>query len=122
MTDERPSSQQWQVVQSKRKREAIKRTKMVKGDFKGAKRMAALYVGRCDMSVETSSIKDYIVKEIEVPVISCTQISNQNSIVKSFKVEIDAEYLNILLNPSVWPENVVVRRFFYRRNHDHNRN
>ena len=70
----------------------------------------------------SSSIKDYIVKEIEVPVISCTQISNRNSIVKSFKVEIDAEYLNIVLNPSVWPENVVVRRFFYRRNHDHNRN
>ena len=36
---------------------------------------------------------------------------------KSFKIVVDVDSLNVLLNPAVWPENVVVRKFFYRHNH-----
>ena len=118
----RRPSQQWQLVQTKRKRETIKGTRKVAGEFKGAKRTAALYIGRCDPSVTPDVLKKYIDTELKIPIISCTQISNENSEVKSFKVLVEADVLIDLLGPSMWPENIVVRKFFYNRNHGRNSN
>ena len=115
-------SQQWQLVQTKRKRETIKGMRKVAGEFKGAKRTAALYIGRCDPSVTPDVLKNYIDTEFKIPIISCTQISNENSEVKSFKVLVGADVLSDLLGPSMWPENIVVRKFFFNRNHGRNSN
>ena len=91
--------------------------KNVDGGFRGVKRMASLYVGRCDKTVEPEELKKYISDETKISVSSCSVISNDSSDVKSFKIVVDVDSLNVLLNPAVWPENVVVRKFFYRHNH-----
>ena len=118
----RRPSQQWQFVQMKRKRETIKGMRKIAGVFNGAKRTAALYIGRCDPSVTPDVLKNYIDTELKFPIISCTQISNENSEVKSFKVLVEADVLSDLLGPSMWPENIVVLKFFFNRNHCRNSN
>ena len=49
------------------------------------------------------------------PTISCVKISADESKVKSFKLTVLAENEDKLLDPSVWPENIRVRRYFYSR-------
>ena len=112
----RRNSHQWQVVKLKRKRETVMGKKKVDGGFRGVKRMASLQVGRCDKTVQPEKLKKYISDEKKISVSSCSVISNDSSDVKSFKIVVDVDSHNVQLNPAVWPENVVVRKFFYRHN------
>ena len=112
----RRTSQQWQVVWSRRKTEVITGMKKVDGEFRGAKRVSSLYIGRCDKSVGLDDIQKYVSHELKIPIVSCSQLSGANSEVKSFNIVVDVEHFDKLLIPTIWPENVIVHKYFYRRN------
>ena len=115
-TDDQENLQKWHPVRNRRKRDVIKGEKKVDGLFKSARQSVELYVGRCDKSVSINDIEKYIIDEIGVDVLSCRCISQETANMKSFRVNVGVEYKDKLLNPSEWPENICVRKYFFSRN------
>ena len=71
-----------------------------------------IYVGRCNSNVTADILKPYIENEINIPIVSCLELSNGRSDVKAFKVsEINVNRDKLML-ADVWPENIRVRKFF----------
>ena len=56
-------------------------------------------------------ISSYIKDDNNIDVISCECLNEYNG-VKSFKVTLSFENRSKLLMSSVWPENIVVRKFY----------
>ena len=75
-----------------------------------------VYVGRCVKSVTSDVIIKYIENETNINVIGCYCLSDENSKIKAFKVTVSSDDRDALLVGSLWPENVVVRKFFKKRN------
>ena len=75
-----------------------------------------IYVGRCDCNITANILKTYIEKEINIPIVSCSELSNGRSDVKAFKVSVINVNPDKLLMADVWPENIRVCKFFCSRN------
>ena len=75
-----------------------------------------VYVGRCVKSVTYDVIIKYIENETNINVIDCYCLSDENSKMKAFKVTVSSDDRDALLVGSLWPENVVVRKFLKKRN------
>ena len=85
--------------------------------MKGVKKKLDIYIGRCDSEVDCEVIIDYINGlQLNINGITCECLSSDDSIIKSFKVSVFAEDRDKLLNAELWPENVIVRKFFTSRN------
>lgn len=108
----------WQVVRRKKKREHITGLKKTDGTFKGIGRTLDVFIGRCDLSVDSNIIKNYISNDIGISVLSCECISAESSRVKSFKVTVAAVDRDKLLVDSLWPVDVSVRKFYKPRKND----
>ena len=105
-------SDNWQLVQRKRKSGTIKGSKITIGGLTGVKDLKDLYIGRCSNTSDIDTVTDYIREEFGISVVSCVCISNSESSVKSFKVSVQSDECEKLLDGSLWPENIRVRKFF----------
>ena len=83
--------------------------------LKAADNTMDVYVGRCSIEVTCDLLKDYIEKEIGVPMVTCIELSNEPSKMKSFKVSVLSVHRVKLLDADKWPENIRVRKFFKPR-------
>ena len=111
----------WQVHQTKKKRkEVIRGSKRVNGSFKSTVSNCDLYIGKCDSSVTNSIITSYIRDENDIDVVACECLNEYNG-VKSFKVTLSFDNRNKLLSSSMWPENIVVRKFYNKKIHNNDR-
>ena len=109
--------QPWQVVnRKKRPFTGVKGTQKNEGRLKEVSECCDFYVGRCSPETSVDDINNFVSNVIDVPTISCVKISADESKVKSFKLTVLAENEDKLLDPSVWPKNIRVRRYFYSRN------
>lgn len=109
---------EWQVVNRKNKREVIKGQRKSISTIKAVKQTADLYVGRCDPSVTEEALKNYINNEVNIMIENCECLAGSvdDRRVKSFKVTVSLEDRDKLLSPSVWPENIRVRKYYNNRN------
>ena len=118
-SDEEP----WQIFgRKKKKKEVIKGTKKSDGTLKGVMGNFDLYIGKCDSSVTTDVIINYIKNEANIEALSCTCLNNDRPGVKSFKVNLSYNDRTTLLNPKFWPENIVVRKFYNSKSSKNGRN
>lgn len=83
-------------------------------DIQGAVRYAHLHIYRLAPTVTTEKLKNFIVsKNIRDP--KCEQlVSRHPEEYSSFKVSVPMEYLEMVKQPHMWPENVCINRFFHR--------
>ena len=92
----------------------VKGSKQSTGALKGVRDSKDLYVGRCNPDVKTEDIKNYVKDEAGIDVIYCCIISKDDAPVKAFKITVIAEDADKLLDPSIWPNNIRVRKYFSR--------
>ena len=83
--------------------------------IKSAKKQGDLYVGNCDLEVTTDSLSSYILKETGIRVVACVELETRSTISKSFKVTLNMQERQKLLNPDVWPEEIICRKFYKPR-------
>ena len=77
-----------------------------------------VYVGRCVKSVTEDALGKYNKDEASVDVVNCVCLSNDNSDIKSFKVTVAVKDRDALLDASIWPEYISVRKYFKKRNYN----
>ena len=85
------------------------------GGIKGAKRVADLYIGNCDLDVSVDSLISHISKETGIRVHKCEPIKSKSHVSKSFKISLNMNDRQKLLNPDIWPEDIVCRKFYNPR-------
>lgn len=105
--------------QRKRKRRQVVKGKKDAKD--GGLRVAPepsrdIFVYRLMKDTTEVEVTEYMTKNEMVPR-AVTKVSNQNSKLASFRVEVKASLLKAALDPNSWPENVYVRRY-WKRNTD----
>ena len=83
-----------------------------KSTIRGIENTMDVYISRCAESVTSDIISKYIEDETKIKVINCSGLSHENSEVQSFKVTVPSGDRDALLDGSLWPENVLVRKFF----------
>ena len=114
---------QWQVINRKLgKRNAIRGCRTEVNAIKGVKNTMDIYIGRLDKSVSDKDLTGYISNDLGIGVISCICLSRIDSDVKSFKVTVNSENRDKLLDGNLWPENVHVRKYFSSRRNGRNNN
>ena len=83
--------------------------------FKAAKRFSALFIGKVDTSVHIDSIKTYIENTFKVNINVIEKLEIKADRHNAFKVEIEACDFDRLYDSEMWPENIIVRKFYNRR-------
>ena len=76
----------------------------------GAK-LGKLFVTRLRPDTTSEDISDHISSACGIKG-HCDKLKTKFDTYASFCVTVNMQYLNKLLNPSIWPENVLVRKFF----------
>ena len=110
--------EQWKVQGGNRKKhDIITGKKKSLCNIRATCKTLDIYVGRCEKSVDCNAIIDYVKNDCKINVIECICVSADNSPVKSFKVTVNASDRDSLLQESLWPENICVRKYFKPRNH-----
>ena len=105
----------WTTVNRRKRKDLVKGSKQFDGNFKGALDTKDLYIGRCNKDVKDDDIITFMKNDIKIEAITCSQISREEAPVKSFKITVQAEDVEKLLDPSIWPQNICVRKYFQRR-------
>ena len=97
------------AARSRRNRSTIKGNRKGVSSLKGANQTMDIYVGRCDSTVTADILKTYIENEVNIPIVSCSELSNGRSDVTAFfKVSVINVNRDKLLMADVWPENIRV--------------
>ena len=109
--------ERWTKIDRRPKtRITIRGNKKMESTLKAANNTMDVYVGRCSIEVNCDLLKDYIEKEIGVPMVTCIELSKEPSQMKSFKVSVLSAHRDKLLDADKWPENIHVRKFVKPRN------
>ena len=88
--------------------------------FKSPGRMPAkytdLFISRVHNDVPIDDLKEFIEEE-GISIIAMERVSHTESRMQSFKLTICSQDKDSVLNDSFWPEGVMCRQFFTRRNY-----
>ena len=107
-----PQNQAPQAAPKPRTRKPVIRgTKSVVGKPFGAVRYADLYIGGCYKDITEDDIKGYCNDILNVKFKDCVPLVTKSSRFSSFKLTLEFEDRNKLLDGELWPKNVVIRKF-----------
>lgn len=101
------------------KRQVITGSREDEGDFKGADRLAWLYVGNVNNNTKEGNIQKFLENQFENKNFIIEEIKkheSNHSKKKSFKVGFAFEILEDVVKQEIWPKGVVVRRYKFFRN------
>jgi hypothetical protein len=109
-TDHQSNRKQVSVRQN---RGTVFGTRSLKGGSKlaGIPRTLDVFVGRCDPGVTCKDITDHCA-EIGKTTVNCERILTKSDIYVSFKLTVNADDRDSILIPDVWPNGVLVRKFY----------
>ena len=83
--------------------------------MKSAVRTADIFISNCDTEVTADSLGRYIYDEFKVKVQKCENLVTRYNDYKSFKVSLLVNDRVKLLNPELWPEGIICRKFYNPR-------
>ena len=110
-----PRTSQYQgppiVPKPRARKPVIRGTKSVIGKPFGAVRYADIYIGGCYKNVTVGDIEGYCRDNLNVKFEKCIALETKSTRFNSFKLTLEFEDRNKLLNGDLWPKNVVVRKF-----------
>ena len=75
----------------------------------------AIYIWETDLEVTTDSLISYVKKETGISVIACKELETRSTMSKSFKISLNMSDRQKLLDPNVWPEEIICRKFYNPR-------
>lgn len=76
-----------------------------------------LFITNCNKNkTKTEVIMEYCKDKLNIEALACVDLSNKNNNYKSFKLSVAATDRDKLLDPEVWPQGIVVKKFYnFRR-------
>lgn len=83
-------------------------------------RTKVIYIGRLEEKTTVKDIEEHIKSEIGMSVIKCYKLKCSMDKCSSFKVIIDPNNIDKIMNDSVWPEGTLIREFIYRNENNEN--
>ena len=84
--------------------------------LRSARRIGDLYIGNCDLEVTPDTLSAYILAETGIEISACEMLETKSTVSRSFKVTLNMNDRKKLLNPDVWPEEILCRKFYKPRN------
>lgn len=100
---------------SKRVNTGVTGLKKCEGSLlKGAIRLIDVFIGRVDNDVTCEDLTEYIKDVFKVQITAVMNLNIKTDEHKAFKVTVKLAERNKLFNPELWPENIVVDKFFNR--------
>ena len=85
------------------------------GGLRSSGRNMDLFIGRCELNTTIEDIKSHCRDSCNVNVIECIDLQSKSQYFKSFKINVSLSDRNRLLAPELWPEGIIVKKFFRRR-------
>ena len=83
--------------------------------LRAVKRTADVFIGRMDNDVTIEEIKDYISVNFELNVLNMEQLVIKTDKYRAYKVTVNMNERDKLFNAELWPEDVIVDKFYNRR-------
>lgn len=107
---------EWQIVNNRKRKTGITgKKKTEEASFRAATRYADVFIGRLDEGVSTDVVKDYIVENFKIPVVGISKVEIRSERHVAFKVTVNIRDRQSLFNSELWPEDIVVDKFYNRR-------
>ena len=88
--------------------------------LKGVSAKSSLFITRLSPSTSSKDIESFVKENFNIT-IECQKLVTKYDSYASFKILLDTKYFDTLLNPSNWPEYVLVRKFFESKNNGYRR-
>ena len=90
--------------------------KVIGTTMRAVRRTADVFLGRVAKDVTVDGIKDYVKDNfnINVQTVECLKIQSEHF--NAFKVTVFMDERDILFNAELWPEGIIVNKFYKRRN------
>ena len=82
--------------------------------LKAVRRTADVFLGRMDSDVSIGSIKNYIQETFEIHVYNIEELKIVTDEYKAYKITVSLHEREKLFNPELWPEGIVVDKFYSR--------
>ena len=102
------------IINSKNEAKVTGMRRTEGGSFKAAVRMADIFVGRVDNDATVVNVEDYIKSNLAVDPISVTKLDIRSDIYCAFKVNVKLSDRDKLFNEELWPEDIIVNKFYNR--------
>ena len=83
--------------------------------LKAVRRKADVFIGRVDKSVEISDIEKYIKEVFDISVIKTEILKIKSEQFNAFKITMLFDERDTLFNSKLWPEGMVVNKYYNRR-------
>ncbi|CAH0560921.1 unnamed protein product [Brassicogethes aeneus] len=87
-------------------------------EFQAAAKRAWLYIGRAQPNTNEEKLKNYLKKRFPLDTFEVEELKKHESNTsknKSFKISFDFNLLEAVMKPEVWPQNLLVRKYTFRR-------
>ena len=84
--------------------------------MKSAIRTGDLYIGRCEPSSCPQDILNYVENEFNIKPINCIKLDTKVPFSTAFKLTVNMDDREKLLNSDCWPIGIVCRKFFSSKN------
>ena len=94
---------------------AITGSKNTNLSFKGIERTVDVFIGRVQVSSTTEDICDYIKRNFEIDVHKVIKLDIKSENYNCFKVNINLKDREKLFSSELWPEGVVVNKFYSKK-------
>lgn len=82
--------------------------------FKAVKRTVDVFIGRVDKDVNEDVIKDYIKDTFNISCMNVVKLQIKTDLYNAFKVTVALSERENLFNSDLWPEDVVINKFYNR--------
>ena len=82
--------------------------------LRSANRVLDVFVGGCSLDCEAQELKSYC-ESSGIEVKECVALDSRSEWSKSFKISVDLANRDKLLEPELWPNGIVVRKFYKPR-------
>ena len=85
------------------------------GGLQGIVRKYDIFVGGCSLNSDAAVIENHLKDICKINNFSCEQLPTKSIIHKAYKVTVSLAIRNKLLDPILWPEGIIVRKFYRPR-------
>ena len=82
--------------------------------FKSVSKTLDLYIGRADKEVIEEDINNHVINNFNINPIKVVELEIKAIDYKAFKLTINSNDRDILLNPDKWPSGIVINKFYNR--------
>ncbi len=83
--------------------------------LRGVVRPMDLFIGRCEPSMKTENVINHCKDVCNINVLNCEELKTKSLRFKSFKISVSFDERNILLDPKLWDEGIIIRKFYTPR-------